>query len=543
MTSLRSRLLDLLVKSTTSYMEKYDPATGRFMTPPDGPPAPGAKPDELGWGPINQDVVYALATLYADSASPLHHDADLLEMAGRAGDAIREFQYPDGQVEFLKPDGSKWGPTYMCWTNYAWLEAYALLRDELDPARRQRWEEGLTLSHDGQAKEISGHHVHNIPAWKGMSCVRAAQLLGRDDWHQAGREMIYATVATQDPAGYWPEHGGPSTLYNLVYVHALGLYHIHTGDAAVLPALKAALDFHRTFTYPDGRVVETIDGRVKYHDNISQFAWASFSLFPEGRDYVRMLVDHADAERDSKSVQGGCLATAYQHVREGHAAGSPAAPNTRRQYHDFALTARQGPWFGCLSAFVCPPVSSRWGQDRQNFVSLWHERCGLIIGGGNSKIQPEWSTFAGNGRFMPDSGRLTDTGIALRFGDMACSLDLEMQDDRVELTARAEQGCAVHNLVLRMRKGQTLRTAGGLKVTLGDQALALSGAELGDWLSFGECRITLPPTAELHWPSYAFNPYAIDAAPPAGSEHALLSVRVDNSAATWTVSVEPSSQD
>lgn len=27
------------------------------------------------------------------------------------------------------------------------------------------------------------------------------------------------------------------------------------------------------------------------------------------------------------------------------------------------------------------------------YVSVWHEDSGLIIGGGNSKDRPEWSTF------------------------------------------------------------------------------------------------------------------------------------------------------
>ncbi|MBU0609904.1 MAG: hypothetical protein KKI08_18615 [Armatimonadetes bacterium] len=470
--------------------------------------------------------------------SPHFGSERLLDIACRAGDAIRDFQYPDGQVEFIKADGSKWGPTYMPWTNYAWLEAYALLRDQLGDERRQRWEEGLTLAHDGQAREISNGHVHNIPAWKGMSCVRAGQLFGRDDWRQAGEAMIAHTVAAQDEAGYWPEHGGPSTLYNLVYVHALGLYHAFTGDESVLPALRAATEFHNTFTYPDGAVVETIDGRVKYHARVAQFAWPAFSLFPVGRSLVRHLVASFDATRDSETMQGGCLASAFHHVQEG-----PEAPcsldevSFARPYRDWAVAARQGPWFACLSAFVCPPVNSRWGQDRQSFLSLWHERAGLIIGGGNSKIQPEWSTFAAGGRFMPDSGVVRDGEVVLEYGEVRCTLKLDLSDGAATVTAGAQNGLALHDLVLNMKRGQRLRTAAGLDVTLGDEALALGTAQLGEWSQFGDCRITIPHGAELHWPSYAYNPYAIDAAPPDGSEMGVLSARLDNDEVTWRVTV------
>ncbi len=540
MSGLRQRVLEHLVEAADLHLSRFDERTGRFTTAPAGAIAPGARPEDLGWCPINQDVIYPLATLYVAPDSPQRGSSRLLEVVCRAGDALRDFQYPDGQVEFIKADGSKWGPTYMCWTNYAWLEAYALVREELGQERRRRWEEGLTLAHDGQAREIANGHVHNIPTWKAMSCVRAGRIFGRDDWQEAGRAMIAHTVAAQHEAGYWAEHGGPSTLYNLTYVHALGLYYVLTDDASVLPALQAATEFHETFTYPDGAVVETVDGRVKYHDRVSQFAWPAFSLFPDGRSHVRHLIERFNPRRDADSMQGGSLASSYWHLQDG-----PERPclldqtSFTRRVRDWALVSRQGPWFACLSAFVCPPVNSRWGQDRQSFISLWHEEAGLLIGGGNSKIQPEWSTFSAGGRFMPDSGELTDQGIALQYGDVRCALQVALADAEATITARAEKGLALHNLVLNMKRGQRLRTAAGMDVTLGGEALALGTARLGEWLQFGDCRLSLPHGAELHWPTYAYNPYAIDATPPDGSEMGVLSARLDNSEITWRVRLVP----
>jgi len=159
----------------------------------------------------------------------------------------------------------------------------------------------------------------------------------------------------------------------------------------------------------------------------------------------------------------------------------------------------------------------------------------LLIGGGNSKIQPEWSTFAAGGRFMPGRGELTDQGVALQYGDVRCVLEVELTDEEAIITARAENGLALHNLVLNIKRGQRLRTAAGLDLTLGDEALALGTAQLGAWLQCGACRLALPHGAELHWPSYAYNPYAIDAAPPDGSEMGVLSARLDNSEITWRV--------
>ena len=37
-------------------------------------------------------------------------------------------------------------------------------------------------------------------------------------------------------------------------------------------------------------------------------------------------------------------------------------------------------------------MPSGW-TDRQQFLSIWNKDCGLIVVGGNSKNQPEWSNF------------------------------------------------------------------------------------------------------------------------------------------------------
>lgn len=536
MQELRQRVLEVLAAGVQPWLERYDETTGRFMSEPDGPPAPGARPEDLGWGVISQDIIYALATLYRLPGTHYHGDPAVLEMIRRGGDAIREFQYPDGQVEFLKPDGSRWGPTYMCWTNYAWLETLALVGEELGEERRQRWSEGLTLAHDGQAREISDLHVHNIPAWKGMSCWRAGQLLGRPDWQEKGRAMMQAVTAAQHPDGYWPEHGGPSTLYNFVYVHALGLYHALSGDPAVLPALARATEFHQTFLYPDGAPVETVDGRVKYSGRRMTMGYVGFATTPQGRRLARHLIGCLDPQRDCRTFQGGALASICHHLPAGPEAPILLdQPAFRLAYRDWALVQREGPWFACLSAFVCPPVASRWGQDRQNFLSLWHEQLGLMVGGGNSKDQPEWSTFAAEGRFMPERGELLPEGdgIALTYGTVRCLLRLELSAHEAVLTASTEGGPALQQLVLQLKPGDTVRSAGGQEVTLGETAVRWGPGQLGEWLETARWRVTVPPGTELRWPVTAFNPYAADGAAAYGAERVWLGCRLESEPVEW----------
>lgn len=540
MASLRPRLMGLLVAAVEQALPRFDDRTGRFLTLPEGPVAPGAAAEDLYWCPINQDILYALATVYHEPQSSYYGDPSLLGLACRAGDAIRAAQYPDGQVEFVKSDGSRWGRTYMGWTNYAWLETYALLGSELGEERRRQWAEGLLLAHEGQARELEGAAVHNIPAWKAMGLCRAARVLDRPQWEEVGRRMLAQVVAAQQPGGYWAEHGGPSTLYNLVYVHALGLYYRFTGDASVLEALEAATTFHDTFTYPDGSLVETIDGRVKYHPGVSLFGWPGFALFPRGRAYVRRLVEACQPERDLLSAQGGLLPSAYHHLGEGteETVAAPVEP-LQGAYQDWAVLCRHDPWFACLSGFVAPAAASRWAQDRQNLLSVWHQRCGLLVGGGNSKDQPQWSSFVADGRYLPDQARLLpeESAIAYAYGKVYCLLKCSLTADGVTITAEAEKGPALHQLVMPFKAGQRLRCAGGRELVAAEMPMSWDTRDLGEWVQLGECRVGLPRGARLQWPSRPFNPYAADGASAVGTEAAVLSVRLDGPPAQWHLSV------
>lgn len=555
MSEIREAYLRFLVDDVEPNLERFDESTGRFLT--------GG-----GWAVTNQDIVYPLALLYTTAGNRYYGDERILHYALRGADAWRDFQYPDGRVEFVKVDGSRWGPTYMPWSMYHWLETYALLRDQLDGPRRTRWEDGLTLAYDGIAGELAHGHVHNIPTWNGMAAYRAGEIFGRSDWQEAGQRMIALAVEAQTPYGYWLEHGGPTTLYNLVYTHAIGLYHVFSGDESVLPCLERATDFHIRYTYPDGRIVETIDGRVKYHDHVADFAHTTFSLFPQGRRYLRMLVENLDADRQESAeprisyvISSGSLrianaeyglsprlASAYVHLRSGPEA---PVPQDRPTYliHDreHALIRRGQGWFYCLSGIATPPVESRWGQDRGSYASIWHEGPGLIVGGGNSKNQPEWSTFAvGSGAdasHLPVAAALHpgdgEDAVALTYetparGESAkasatCVLGLRIASPEcleIHLTGPADVQAEAH-LTLKLDREEPLRTGAGATLGLDGPSIDLDAGASGGWIGCDKWRLTVPAGSRLQWPVLPFNPYAADGAAPLDEAAGILTVPVD----------------
>ncbi len=197
-------------------------------------------------------------------------------------------------------------------------------------------------------------------------------------------------VDAQSPDGFWSEHVGPVINYGFVYVEAVGAYYAMSHDPDVLPALQRAAKFHSAFVYPDGRPVEVVDERNPYEENAIVPGFG-FTFSTAGRSWAKARVD----ERLSNGNLGADLLAGYiLHGEEG-----PVEPLESSSKQTFvtqdgqACTIRKSPWFACLTSYHAPVKDVRWIQDRQNFFSLYRDGSHVIIGGGNTKLQPLWSTF------------------------------------------------------------------------------------------------------------------------------------------------------
>ena len=140
---IRTVLLKSLIESAKNYRQNFDESTGRFMIyPPDL--KEGDDLSDKGWTVRNQDPVLAYAYLYKTPAENncFYNDPATLEMILKGVQAWRTWQYPDGTMEFIYSNGERWGPIYMPWSWYHWLETYILLYDDLTAAQREDWETG-----------------------------------------------------------------------------------------------------------------------------------------------------------------------------------------------------------------------------------------------------------------------------------------------------------------------------------------------------------------------------------------------------------------
>lgn len=551
--TFKARALEQLVARIPGILKTYDHKTGRF----------GSGLFVVG----DQNHLFPLAVAYATPAAKnrYYHDPKLLDVIMKGGDALIEVQDPQGRWRFDKKDGSYWGQTYMPWTYSRWIRAYALIKDEMPPGRRARWEPALRRGFSGIS--TSGlKTVHNIPTHHAMALYIAGRTLNRPEWQRQAADFMQQVIAQQAEGGYWSEHAGPVVRYDYVYLDALGVYYALSGDERVRPAIRKAAEFHRRFTYPDGSDIETIDERNGYHAGVSAGAGnVGFTLTPEGRAGLA-----AQWKLNGGTLTPDAAASFVLYGQEGPVAPPPlpgqfaliegGAPR--------ALTLAQGPWFVVFSAYTAEPSDSRWIQDRQNLLSIWCQGPGLIAGGGNTKLQPGWSTFTvgdmnrlqhtpgdenpnfkprGELHYTPSSATLTPDRaprLTLRYGPATATLQVRLVSAaRLEIDYSATGAASLPvfaHLTLLPQPGAMLETAGGHHGNLGEDPLALDAAKLGGRLKFRGVSYRLPTGTTLRWPALPHNPYRKDgrAAPEEGMIELRIPLQSGGTPATVAIEVE-----
>jgi hypothetical protein len=527
-----------LVASVPDILKTQDPATGRF--------------GEGIWIVNDQHPIYPLAVAWATKSedNPYYHDPKVLEAIMDGGDALIEDMDENGQWVFRKKDGSTWGNIYQPWTYSRWIRAFSLIRDAMPPDRRRKWDDALSFGY-GKIAETQLRRVHNIPSNHAMGLYIAGRVLQRPEWCEQAKAFIAKVAGEQHPGGFWSENYGPVVGYNFVYSDALGIYYSVSRDETVLPALERAAVFHASFTYPNGSRVETVDERNPYHGGIT-FPNVGFTFTPEGRGYIARQLDLLE-HRGSK-LSSDEMASYILYGEEGPIIPT-AASDTDRKYvlpDGKGMVRRKGPWFICLSAYHCPIHGSRWIQDRQNLVSVYHDKCGLILGGGNTKLQPLWSTFTvgdvsllkhkpgdENPDFLPAGelyhipsaagiGKAGPPSLGLVCGEEKCSVAVEPVDDstlRIRLRTTCNSGMPVAaHLTLMPYIGQGFRTEKIAEKPLAEEGFTLSADQAGRWISHAGWKLSLPEGASVTWPVLPHNPYRKDGSSTAGEGRIVVSV-------------------
>lgn len=504
----KERCLNDLVGHVARILATQDGKTGRF--------------GKGMWIVTDQNVILPLAAAWATPSpgNPYYHSPVVLDAIMAGGDALIDDQDANGQWVFRTKDGSTWGNIYMPWTYTRWIRTFSLIREAMPADRRIRWEKGLRLGYAGIAKELSKGTVHNIAAHHAMGLWFAGQVFDKPEWRDQAAGLLRKVAAAQHRDGYWTENNGPVVAYGFVYLDALGVYNAVSRDPQILPVLKKSAIFHSYFTYPDGSDVETIDERNYYHPGV-RLPNVGLTLTPEGRAYV---------DRQLSLWKGAIPADeAASLLLWGQEGGADIFPTIGN--FDYILGAgsaavyRRGPWYIVISAITAPVPSSRWHMDRQNFVSVFHDKTGLLIGGGNTKVQPAWSSFtAGNIAafrlqpdtvepiFQPPTGVVhiptaavlagnRDIGVDLTYRKLTGTIRIAVKSaDLLEYTVSGDADLTAH-LVL-------LPGPDRLKILMAPDGLPLAGR--ADTRATPAVHLSTPAGASLRREVSPFNPYARD---------------------------------
>lgn len=389
----RDYLVRSIVNGIPGILNAYDAETGRFGTEP--------------WISTDQNRIFPLAAAWSieHPDNPYYQSEEVLAAIGGGGIALVEAQDETGRWRFDKKDGSYWGQIHQPWTYSRWIRAYHLVGHALPDDVREIWEEGLLHGYEHIARPYPGAGIHNIPTHHAMGLYIAGVAFDNEDWRDRARGFMARAVDVQDPVGFWSENFGPVVAYNYVYSDSMGIYYHFAQDPVVLDALERAARFHSSILWPDGTSVACIDERNLYSRGI-RIGNPGFSHTPEGRGYLLSQLRRHAGDR-LRTIDADMAAALYLYGGEGEAIMPEEIGEDGVVIlgDNDALIRRDEPWSWAMSAYTTEVPNNRWIQDRHNLVDLFHIDLGLVAGGGNTKLQPLWSTFT-----LGDTSLLAPTG-------------------------------------------------------------------------------------------------------------------------------------
>jgi hypothetical protein len=338
-------------------------------------------------------------------------------------------------------------------------------------------------------------------------------------------------------------------MYNTVSLKAVAAYALKGGDRRALEAVQRAAAYHLAASYPDGSCVETFDERNRYSAAPATGLTWMLSPFASTRGvaafFGRGLMDRPP---DAKPAAISAMQVDSWRATPDEEVVPAEHPTQAKVLLTIpALTVRRGPWFACLSGATTRLPSTHFHHDLQNHVSVWHDRLGVTVGGGNSLHDPRLSTFFFHGVYLADEGSVEAIAgggrLRLRYGLIRAVADLTFPDD---LTARfdaraegdlpedAEFACCLYRL-----HGKPVTLADGVERTLGEYVFWAGFPDENRSFRAGKVTVSADRPLRAMWPCRPVNIYDPPALLPIEQAVLRVSVSLKDGPARLTLRVEP----
>lgn len=321
------------------------------------------------------------------------------------------------------------------WPLYSLSQVYELLEQELDELHKQSW-----LGYAKQYMETRGirpffYTSFNHEAWNATAILRAGQVFNIPGWTERATRLMHQLIKVQNELGYFDEgpHHGPSMKYNQAQLAPMLLFVDYSGDEEVLASAKKLADFMIRYSFPDGSLMSCFDGRQDWY--IGYFGSLCYGMdrWPLGKEHNRRIWrtrkkwDIFSTESKYYNLSDWYAYFGFGFLLDEYRSLQPDAPVTLlpqdsdgyilyEESNSFAggVAGNYG-WMTALSAINSniPKIgSSIYRLERQSRLDIWHEKTGLIIGGGHNMRESEvplanFHLLTGYNEVDCDFGRLT----------------------------------------------------------------------------------------------------------------------------------------
>ncbi len=449
----------------------------------------------------------------------------------------------NGETEFYGHAGLSWGKTLAGdWPVFCWQETLRMLESDLPPDMFSRHREKLctviAIHFDQTNAAMTASpdpfktQVHNLFVWRALMLYRAGVLWQNEAWESLGIDILGKAIHAQNPEGWWSE-GGPTVGYNLVTATAISFYCEWSGDQDALNAMEKAARFHDAFAYPDGTRIETIDGRMRYDPHVMLYIPPTFSRFPEGQAYLERNFRALSKEKafEVSDIQGfSFLGFIYEHLTDTPQPDTIRNDTLRLMPTLHSAVMRQGDWCCTLCGFENITHMGGFRLERQNLLSVWHAKTGLILGGGHSNFQPEFSSFNVTDRkgilhYLHAAPQIkvhdNEIELTMTYGGLPVTLSMQIVDEhRVKVCYRIEDFTAdvysrfmVRTNLIVVGKADGSIQHGKQRENLDKQNVLWTEEDFEDGIEHNGWKLRIPKRKEsamVKWPVYPYNSYRMD---------------------------------
>ena len=514
-------------------------------------------PDADGPSFYNQLAHYALLLLsegIVPGANP--EEAERFRQA-----ALRNIQYMRDitDADFLTPHysrGREWGKLICEWQyNFFFRSAKIIHQRELgSPAFRSDLDRvilGGTTKLAGMVRErgvseFPGNHF----TWTALLLYEVGQHYGdRGLMAQADRAFAEKVLPFQQEYGGWPEGGGIVVTYALVTAHAVSDYAALSGNLAARAAVERAFPFFQFFSFSDGTYAATADCRTRYSRLPLMFLPHGFLRIVGGPEFcldrIRTMRRHLE---EHKPTDNGAQALAFyadfveRLLRDDSAETRGARPMPQVSTPQ-VVRLENDEWTAFLSYQTNAESPSGFHLDSQNFIEARHRTAGYVLGGGNSKYAPRFSTFrkvTGTRGYIP-----TDAALAASSqGDAVCEYVFDGDKLVARMVVRDEE-LHVGFAMLHQRDPRDIYEAAVFLIVRPGEEILFSDSStpvradptrrIQREFAAGACEFiwrgltfVVPEGAILNYPLIPHNPYTQDSLPSREEYVARLSVRLSN---------------